>query len=49
MQPGDQLGRFAMSYEQKALEILRALAHSAANGRCLTITADFGLGIGDSD
>ena len=44
MQPGDQLGRFAMSYEQKALEILRALAHSAANGRCLTITADFGLG-----
>lgn len=33
-----------MSYEQKALEILRAMAHCAANGRSLTICEDFGLG-----
>ena len=33
-----------MTYEQKALEILRVLAHMAADGKSLTIAGDWGFG-----
>ncbi|MBK6553084.1 MAG: hypothetical protein IPP18_15275 [Rhodocyclaceae bacterium] len=33
-----------MTYEEKALEILRAMAHLAAEGKSLTIAEDWGFG-----